>query len=153
MELLTRGFLSRSTEMMLSVSLQFLFHLQHSICHDQVDMGVGFRKQISFSPSTIQDTQNHGRTGRKLQVIQVEISLAGSHVPMRLRGGGTCRVPDSLYKCDSRVKILLGGKTRSIYKGEKKNTRIQIQIPGKMQTGSVNQRNIVLDTRKIRGKA
>ena len=30
------------------------------------------------------------------------------------QGAGTCRV----YKCESRVKVLLGGKTRSIYKSE-----------------------------------
>ena len=34
------------------------------------------------------------------------------------QGAGTCRVPDTIYKCESRVKDLLGGKTRSLYKSE-----------------------------------
>ena len=34
------------------------------------------------------------------------------------QGAGTCRVPDTIYKCESRVKDLLGGKTGSLYKSE-----------------------------------
>lgn len=52
--------------------------------------------------------------------------------------------PGITWTCESGAKALPGDKTRPMCKGENK-PQIQIQIPRKIQTGNINQRNIVLN--------
>lgn len=54
----------------------------------------------------------------------------------------TFRVPGILWTYESGAKVLPRDKTRPMCKGENKP---QIQIPRKIQTGNINQRNIVLN--------